>query len=134
MGQWLWRRSRRRRDRGFEAYILRVAEIERKGLQLERDATLDLHSLLRLRDDLATLKDEALAKFADGELEGEELFSGFLAHVSATRDYLTRLVLHQRDNLEDQAVSQGQRLQSLWREAVGGSDDAPPAVRHDHGA
>ena len=29
--------------------------------------------------------------------------SGFLAHASDARDFLMRLILHQRDNLEDQA-------------------------------
>ena len=29
--------------------------------------------------------------------------SGFLAHISDARDFLVRLILHQRDNLEDQA-------------------------------
>jgi TRAP-type uncharacterized transport system substrate-binding protein len=121
LGQWLRRRYRRRRDRGFEAYILRVHEIERKGLALERSVTLDLAGLLRLQNELAVLKGEALQKFADGALEGEELMSGFLAHVSDTRDYLTRLILHERDNLEDQAHLEGREAHTLWREAVAGS-------------
>jgi TRAP-type uncharacterized transport system substrate-binding protein len=117
--QWLRRRYRARRDRGFEAYILKVADVERRAMALELAATLDLPALLLLQKDLARLKAEALEKFADGELEGEELMSGFLTHVSDTRDYLTRLILHQRDNLEEEAQLQGRRPQALWREVVG---------------
>ncbi|MEA2502260.1 MAG: hypothetical protein QOD01_2371, partial [Actinomycetota bacterium] len=34
-------------------------------------------------------------------------------------DYLARLILHERDNLEDQAHLRGERPQSLWSEAIG---------------
>ncbi len=33
--------------------------------------------------------------------------SGFLAHVSDTRDYLERLILHERDNMEERTESAG---------------------------
>jgi TRAP-type uncharacterized transport system substrate-binding protein len=134
LGHWIRQRYRDRRDRGFEAYILKVAEVERQAMALERSASIDLAALLALQDDLSRLKGEALEKFADGELEGEELMSGFLAHISDTRDYLTRLILHERDNLEEQAIREGRRPQALWREVVGpppapdGADDAPTAA------
>ena len=89
-------------------------------MALERSAALDLAALLRLQEALSQLKGEALEKFADGALEGEELMSGFLTHVSDTRDYLTRLILHERDNLEDQAQLEGREAQALWNEAVRG--------------
>jgi TRAP-type uncharacterized transport system substrate-binding protein len=117
--QWLRRRIRWRRDRGFEAYILKVAEAERQALELSRAPALDLAALLQLQEDLARIKGEALQRFADGELDGEELMSGFLAHVSDARDFLVRLILHERDNLEDQARAQRRRPEALWVEAVG---------------
>lgn len=52
--------------------------------------------------------------------------SGFIAHVSDARDFLARLILHQRDNPEDQARSQHRRPGASWVEAV--ADAArPPA-------
>jgi TRAP-type uncharacterized transport system substrate-binding protein len=111
-------RYRRLRDAGFEHYILAVTEVERRALQLETTAVPDLRSLLRLQQDLSRLKTEALAKFVDGELEGEELMSSFLAHVNDARNYLARLILHERDNLEHEAQLQGRPLKSLWSEAL----------------
>lgn len=121
--QWARRRYRRRRDRGFEAYILRVTDIERRAMAVERSAALDLASLLHLQEELSHLKGEALDKFADGVLEGEELMSGFLTHVSDTRDYLTRLILHKRESLEEQAQLEGREAPSLWNEAAEPHDD-----------
>jgi TRAP-type uncharacterized transport system substrate-binding protein len=128
LSQWLRRRYRRLRDLGFESYILRVTEVERRAMALERAATLDLAALLALQEDLSRLKGEALERFASGVLEGEELMSGFLTHVSDTRDYLTRLILHERDNLEDQAQLEGRGATTLWREAVGDPPVEPKPV------
>ena len=116
--QWLRRRARLRQDRGFESYILKVANVERLAAEEELSAALDLPTLLNLRRELIRLKQEALGKFAARELEGEELMSGFLTHVSDTRGYLTRLILHQRDNLEEAARTQGRTPETLWNETV----------------
>jgi TRAP-type uncharacterized transport system substrate-binding protein len=123
--QWLRRRARLRQDRGFEAYIIKVADIERRAADQELSAELDLPALLNLRRELVRLKQEALEKFAAGELEGEALMSGFLAHVSDTSSYLTRLILHQRDNLEDAARIQGRTPEDMWDEAVSRTEAAP---------
>ncbi len=126
LSQWLRRRYRRRRERSFEAYILQVAQVERRALVLSRAPTLDLAALLQLQEDLSQIKGEALERFADGELDGEELMSGFLAHASDARDFLMRLILHQRDNLEDHARAQRRPAEALWKEAVGELE--PPAA------
>jgi len=118
LGQYVRRRYRRRRDRGFEAYIVRVTGVERRAMALERAATLDLAALLGLQEELGRLKAEALEGFADGTIEGEDLMSGFLTHVSDARDYLTRLILHVRDSLEKQARLEGRGAPALWREAL----------------
>jgi hypothetical protein len=123
--QWLRRRARLRQDRGFEAYIVKVADIERRAADQELSAELNLPVLLDLRRELVLLKQEALGKFAAGELEGEALMSGFLTHVSDTSLYLTRLILHQRDNLEDAARIQGRTPLALWDEAVNRVEAAP---------
>ena len=119
LSQWLRRRYRWRRERSFEAYILQVAQVERRALTLSRAPTLDLAALLQLQDDLTQIKGEALQRFADGELHGEELMSGFLAHTSDARDFLVRLILHERENLEDRALAQRRPAEALWKEAVG---------------
>jgi TRAP-type uncharacterized transport system substrate-binding protein len=120
LSQWLRRRYRWRRERGFEAYILQIAQVERLALALSRAPTLDLAALLQLQDDVTRIKGEALERFAEGKLEGEELMSGFLAHASDARVFLLRLILHQRDNLEERARTLRQPAEALWNEAVGG--------------
>jgi TRAP-type uncharacterized transport system substrate-binding protein len=125
--QWLRRRFRRRRERSFQAYILQVANVERRALALSREPALDLPELLRLQDDLTGIKGDALERFARGELDGEELMSGFLVHASDTRDFLVRLILHQRENLEDRARTQDRPAEVLWNEAVGEPDRQAPA-------
>ena len=117
--QWLKRRFRRAREVGFEHYILRVAEVERRALSLELAPELDLPGLLKLQDELGGLKSEAIAKFAAGELSGEDLMSGFLVHASDARDHLTRLILHRRDDLERLARKQKRDASALWKEAIG---------------
>jgi TRAP-type uncharacterized transport system substrate-binding protein len=125
LSQWLRRQFRRRRERSFEAYILRVARVEREALMLSRAPTLDLPALLQLQDDLTRIKGEALERFACGELDGEELMSGFLVHASDARDFLARLILHERDNLEDYARAQHRPPEALWNEAVGELNHPP---------
>ena len=120
LSQWLRRRYRRRRERSFEAYILQVAKVERHALALSRAPTLDLAALLQLQEELSRIKGEALDRFANGELDGEELMSGFLTHASDARDFVMRLILHQRDDLEERARLQRRPAEALWNEAVGG--------------
>ncbi len=117
---WLRQRYRRRRDLGFGSYMAKVTAIERQALKLELGAMLDLKELVLIQAEISGLKSEALEKFAEGELGGEELMSSFLTHVNDARNYIARLILHERDSLEDQALSQNRTPQALWYEAVGG--------------
>lgn len=117
--QWWKQRYRRKRELGFEAYMLKVTAIERQAHQFEVGAVLDLKELLRLQAELSQLKGEALDKFAEGDIEGEELFSGFVSHVNDTRSYLTRLILHERESLEKRARFERRSPEALWHEAVG---------------
>jgi len=117
--QWYRQRVRRRRELGFEASMLRVTEIERRALQTEMEVRFDLKELLQLEVELSRIKIDALQRFADGEFEGEQLISGFLTHVNDARDHLTRLILHERDNLEEQAARQSRTAEAVWYEAVG---------------
>jgi hypothetical protein len=126
--QWYRQRIRRKRELGFEAYMLKVTKIERRALGLELGATLDLKELLGLQVELSRLKAEALQRFADGELEGETLISGFVTHVNDARAYLARLTLHERDNLEEKAALRQQSAESAWHEAVGDLPSSQPLI------
>jgi TRAP-type uncharacterized transport system substrate-binding protein len=117
--QWWRQRDRRKRELGFESYMIKVAAIEQRALDLELGAMLDLKELLRLQVELNRLKNEALSRFAEGKLEGEALISGFIAHVNDARNYLTRLILHERDNLENRAESENRPAEELWAETMG---------------
>ena len=129
--QWAKRWYRRRRDRGLEAYLLRAMEIEGRALRLESAAAPGLGDLLRLQAELSGLKVETLRKFADGEVDGEELLTGFLLYVNDARDYLNRLILHERDHLEDQAQVQGRPASEAWIDALNASGGAPAGADGD---
>jgi hypothetical protein len=77
---------------------------------------LDLPSLIQLQRELAEIKSEAVRKFAAGELEGEALINGFLALVNDSREQLTRLILHERNNIEDQAAKDEVDVDKIWTE------------------
>jgi hypothetical protein len=118
---WHWVRQhyRRKRELGFESYMVKVAAIEERALALEMEALLDLKELLALQRELVRLKNEALARFAEGKLEGEQLISGFVSHVNDARSYLNRLILHERDNIEERATDERRSARALWDEALG---------------
>ncbi|MGE3818944.1 MAG: TAXI family TRAP transporter solute-binding subunit [Isosphaeraceae bacterium] len=120
--------TRRRQELGFESYMLKVAEVEREAVRIELAGRIDLTELVRLRLSLCELKDEALRKFARGELEGHELISGFVTHVNDARDHLTRLILHERDNLEEEATREGRPHEVAWNTAIARLDPAPVAT------
>lgn len=116
--QWLQKKIHRIRDEGFSVYIRKVAEIERVALEIEAATNMELPRLLRLQRQLSRLKSEALEKFVGGDQGDSELITGFLAQVNDARQNLTRLILHQRENLEELAKSEGRPVEMLWREAL----------------
>ncbi len=118
LGHWFRQNIRRKRDLGFEAYIKKVSDVERRVLASELSATMDLKTLLGLQAELAAIKGDALDKFAEGEIDGEELLSGFLTHVNDARNYLARMILHERENLEVRAKDEFKSPAALWREEV----------------
>jgi TRAP-type uncharacterized transport system substrate-binding protein len=132
--QWVRQHNRRRRELGFESYMVKVAAVERQALDLELEPTLDLKELFRLQIELNRLKNEAISRFAEGKLEGEALMSGFLTHVNDARNHLTRLILHERDNLEERAESERRSPSEVWIETVGQpeSEVRPEAGDREH--
>ncbi len=124
--QWYLRSNRRRREASFASYMERVIQIESESMQNELAAQLDLGTLIRLQRELANLKSEAVSKFAAGELEGEGLIHGFLALVNDARNQLTRLILHQRENIEQLAATQNHSVGEVWLEQSKTAPANPP--------
>ena len=85
---------------------------------------MELRSLLELQANLGRIKAEAMNRFTSGELEGEGLMSGFLTHVNDARDYLARLILHARTQIEKRARHKGISDRIAWEQALG-HDDRP---------
>ncbi len=132
--QWSKSRTRRRRERRFETYLTKVVGIEQQALALEQLSKMNLRLLLDLQRELGRLKIEAVARFAEGQLEGEHLMTGFLTMVNDARNHITRLLLHERDNVEQQAEQERRSAEEVWNERIGpagGSWDEPdkPAAR-----
>jgi hypothetical protein len=95
--QWFKLRSQFLRDRGFSKYINKIAYIETTASCVERDQIGGLALLHELRDKLADLKGEALARFTEGELSGHELMQGFLVQANDVRDYIRDLIRRQEE-------------------------------------
>ena len=125
--QWLRQRVARARDASFAAYLERVSNIERRAARLERQPELAIGSLIELQRELGRLKGEAIDRFAAGDLRGEALMSGFLALINDTRNYLARLLMHERENLEETAARDRRSVQAVWEQAVQGTDESPSA-------
>jgi TRAP transporter TAXI family solute receptor len=89
-----WRWWVRRRMIGFEKYLDAVTEIELDALALEQSDVPDTETLLRLRRRLTEIKSEALEKYAEGRLRGEEQMASLLMHVSDVRRCLDALFAH----------------------------------------
>ncbi len=128
-GLFLWQgwrqRLRARRDEIFGGYQMRIAELESRGVELELAAQLALEPLISLQRDLLQLKSEALARYAAGELGSQATLTDLLVPLNAARDHVGALLLHVRENLEEQAEVQGRSAEAVWDEAVERSEDEP---------
>ena len=116
--QWWRQRARARRDQTFGSYTLRVADIERQVTALELAATLELEPLAGLQAQVLGLKNEALERFAASELGDQTALSDLLTPLKAARDHIGDLILHVRENLEQEAETQGRTVKALWAEAI----------------
>jgi TRAP transporter TAXI family solute receptor len=139
----LVRWSRRRRFASFDHYISEVTQLEKRALAQEISPDFNLKELIGIRNRLSAIKTEALEKFARGQLRGEEMMTGFLAHTADVRNYVTALILHERERIAEQSadeipdVEQEARFRAEWSEAVSGAEewewrdapmDAPPPL------
>lgn len=121
-----WRqRSRSARDAIFSGFQLEIAGIERRIAELELAAQLELEPLVELQHALLRLKSDALTRFSSGELGDQASLSDLLSPLNSARDHIGNLLLHVRENLEDQALRQGRSAESVWEEAIETSETDP---------
>jgi hypothetical protein len=126
-GLFVWQsfrqRQNARRDELFARYQLQIAALEGRVVELELAADLALDPLITLQRELLSLKSEALARYAAGELGGRATLTDLLVPLNAARDHVAALLLHVRENVEEQAESQGRETQELWDEAIERSEE-----------
>jgi len=117
---WQWLRQRRQaaQDHLFGSYMLQVADIERRAVELELEATLELAPLAALQRELLQLNTQALERFAAGDLGGQSALADLLSPINSARDHIADLILHLRENLEESAEARGRSLQAVWDEAA----------------
>jgi hypothetical protein len=124
----LWQSIRQRltarRDELFGKYQLQIAALEGRVVELELAADLALDPLITLQREILRLKSEALARYAAGELGSRATLTDLLVPLNAARDHVAALLLHVRENLEQQAESQGREAQAVWEEAVERSEES----------
>ncbi len=105
--QWFKQRFRFASEKSFETYIAKVSRLERTAMDLWDSGPVQISELERLERELGRLKVEALARFARGEMEGVNMMTNFLTHVSDARDHLGRLAARrQRAVSLEQTVAQ----------------------------
>lgn len=113
--QWYAEHRRSERESRFAEFMTRVIAIEQSALNTEVSSKLDLGNLIRMQRELANLKAEAVRGFAAGEWHGTHMLNGLLALINDTREQLTRLILHERENIEKSAAAQQLDPDTLWR-------------------
>jgi TRAP-type uncharacterized transport system substrate-binding protein len=100
-----WRQRRRaQRDEIIASQLMRVAALERRIVEIELSAEMDLDTLMAVQRELLQLKSDALAAFTSGELGDQATLSSILDPVNAARDHVGELLLHVRQNLERAAA------------------------------
>ena len=117
---WQWRRRRAAaaHDETFGTYLLRVVDVERRVAGLELADTLDLEALAALQREVLELKQEALERFAAGDLGDQAALADLLTPLNAARDHIADLILHVRGTLESRAKAEGRSAEALWAEAI----------------
>lgn len=121
--QWYAEHRRSERESRFAEFMTRVIAIEQSALNTEVASKLDLGHLIRLQRELASLKGEAVRGFAAGEWHGTPMLNGLLALINDTREQITRLILHERENIEKSAASQQVDPDALWRAEASGWEE-----------
>jgi TRAP-type uncharacterized transport system substrate-binding protein len=93
---WLRRRRQTRKGQEFRKLLNDVTRLDEDAMYMEESGKANVELLLGVRRQLAALRSKVLDRFAEGELDDNELMSSFLAHVNSSRDNLTRLIAQHR--------------------------------------
>ncbi len=116
--QWLRRRRQNTNETEFRQYLTSVLEIEKQLLDFDSQASLHVGRLVELHQRLVSLKREVAHRFFSGELDGQALMLGFMTLANDVRNHIARLLLHERDNVEEQANHDHQNLETLWHDRL----------------
>ena len=116
--QWYSEHRRQQRENRFGDFMMRVIKIEQQALESELSAKLQLVDLIRLQQELALLKSDAVRGFVSGEWQSPTMLNGLLALINDTREQITRLILHERENIEQDAEKKHVQPDSLWRKEL----------------
>lgn len=116
--QWLRRRRQNSNEAEFRKYLTSVLEVERELLEFDEHASLQLGRLVQLHQNVIALKRDVANRFFNGELDGQALMLGFMTMANDVRSHIARLIMHERDNVEDEANQDSQSLESLWNDRM----------------
>ncbi len=119
-----WRRRQRAsRDALVAQHLRRVAEIERRIVEIELGASLDLDTLIEVQRSLLRLKSDALDHLTSGAIDDPAQLSSLLDPIDAARDHVGDLLLHVRSDVEGRARREGRAASAVWNEAAAEGSD-----------
>ena len=111
---WQWWRQRVQavRDETLKAYLLRIADVERRMAALELGTTLHLEPLASLQREVLQVKSEALDRFLSGDLGSQVALADLLMPLNAVRDHVGDLMLHVRESTGEQLAAPSESMTS----------------------
>jgi TRAP-type uncharacterized transport system substrate-binding protein len=119
-----WRqRQRASRDQIVAQHLRRVAEIERRIVEIELGASLDLDTLIEVQRELLRLKSGVLDHLTSGAIDDPAQLSSLVDPIDTARDHVGDLLLHVRSELEDRARREGHAPSAVWNEAAADGQD-----------
>jgi TRAP-type uncharacterized transport system substrate-binding protein len=89
---WMLARRKAPKARQFRKVLHEVSRVDEETMRREDGGNASAAELVALRARLLQLRAAALDRYADGELDDDQLMSCFLLHVNSSRDNLTRLI------------------------------------------
>jgi hypothetical protein len=116
--QGIRQRQRAKRDAVIAEYLTRVADAERRIVEIELAADLAVEPLMTLQRELLELKREALGHFTSGAVTEAAALSDLLAPVNAAREHVGELLLHARERFEEAQGTKRDQARAAWEEAA----------------
>jgi TRAP-type uncharacterized transport system substrate-binding protein len=123
---WLQRRRQANKAMEFRQLLNDVTRLDDQAMHLEERGKATVDELLSLRGHLAQLRSTALDRFAEGELDDNELMASFLAHANSSRDNLTRLIAQHRHYAGKNSADGYNPMASIYGPPAESADPALP--------